>query len=152
MEIKKYYEEIRKNKDLPSFDEINLEFGIDCIEKGNFALQIAERIIEKTEKYRKFLEEFLHADGSSIAVLMEINGMDKKEKDSISSLYQELTIIEREFLLAELESREEVILRFIDKNIGKWNLIKPKLKVLISKAKNSWQDESKTDTKLGYLG
>ena len=152
MEIKEYYTEISKNKELPSFNDINSEFGIDCIEKGNFLLQIAERIVDKTEKYRKVLEEFLHADGSNIAVLMELKGMDEKEKDSMNLLYQELTIIEREFLLVELDNQEEVILTFIDKSIEKWNSIKPRLKKIISKAKNSWEEEPRIDTKLGYLG
>ena len=152
MDIKEYYERVGKNKNLPSFEEINSEFEIDSIEKGNFAKQIAGKIVEKTENFRKVLEEFLHSDGSSIAVLMEIKGMDEKDKDKINSIYKKLTILERNFLLVDLDDNEEGLLGFIEKSLEKWESIKPSLKGLILKAKNSWQDDSKTDAKLRYLG
>ena len=152
MNVKDYYEEISKNRDLSSFNEINSEFEIDSIEKGNFARQIAEKIVEKTEKFRKVLEDFLHSDGSSIAVLMEIKGMDEKDKDMITSLYKELTIIERNSLLVDLDDHEDALLDFIEKSLKQWNSIKPNLRKIILKAKESWKDNSDDDTKLRYLG
>ena len=104
MDIKKYYEGM--NKDLPSFEGFNAEFEIDDIEKGNFALHIACRMVDKTEKFRKILEEYLHADGSSIAVLMEIKGMDDMDKEKINHAYKELILIERDLSLAEIENNE----------------------------------------------
>ena len=150
MEIRKYYEKIAK--ELPSFDSFNCEFEIEDIEKGNFALHIASRIVDKTEKFRKILEEYLHADGSSIAILMEIKGMNEKDKEKINQAYQELILIERALCIAEIDNNEQQLIDFIHNSIKKWNEIKPILKEILSKARDSWKNEVKIQEHLGYLG
>jgi len=150
--MKEKYEQIKKGKNLPSYEELDNEFCVGDIEGSNFLLKISEKIVEKTEKYRKILEEYLHADGSSIAVLMEIKVMDDTDKEKINRLYMELILIERSFLEAELENNEEKFLMFIEKAYNKWNENKLQIRELISKAKESWKISSKERENLGYLG
>lgn len=152
MKIKEYYEKICKKKGLPSYKDFDSEFDIGSIEEGNFAMQIAEKIAEKVEKFRKMIEEFLHTDGSSLAVLMEIKGMDEKDKEKMNSIYKELMIIERNFLLVELENKEGSFLDFIKQSIDKWSSVKPGLNEIIKKGRDSWKDTSKVKEELGYLG
>lgn len=152
MKIKEYYEKISKKKGLPSYKDFDSEFDIGSIEEGNFAMQIAEKIAEKVEKFRKMIEEFLHTDGSSLAVLMEIKGMDEKDKEKMNSIYKELMIIERNFLLVELENKEGSFLDFIKQSIDKWSSVKPWLNEIIKKGRDSWKDTSKVKEELGYLG
>ena len=151
MDIKKYYEELKKKAKLPDFETVDSEFQIGEIDKGNYGLQISEKIAEKTDRFRKFLEEYLHADGSSVAVLMEIKGMNEKDKESINLMYKEIVLIERNLALAELDNRDESYGAFIEESLRKWQEVKPGLKELILKAKESWMDTSKVKEELSYM-
>ncbi|MBD3164788.1 hypothetical protein GF323_06325 [Candidatus Woesearchaeota archaeon] len=152
MDIENFYETEIRCGNLPSYGEFNSQFQIDDIEKGNFEKQISEKITEKTERFRKLMEEFLNPDGSSVAILMETKGMDDKYKEKINHAYKELIIIERNFALAELDNDKKSYFKFIEKSYDKWQDVRPVLKEIIARAKDSWKDENKVQEKLGYLG
>ena len=149
MDIKKYFSEIKG--DLPSFEEFDSEFEISDIET-NFAFKIGEKICDKVDKYRKIIEDFIHSDGSNLAVLMEINGLDEKDKEELNILYRDMIIIDRNFLICELENKESNYITFIVDSIKKWNQMRPKIKGILVKAVSSWKDELTVQDKLGYLG
>ena len=148
MKIKEYYE---KNK-LPDFNRYNPEFGFEQIEEGNFAKEISERILEKIEKYRKILEEFINTDGSSLSVLIELKAVDENDRDEINSLFKELIVIERGFLITELQNSESAYLAFIRDTLKKWDNKKPKLLGIIQKLRDSWKSNINIKENLGYLG
>ena len=148
MDVKEYY----SKKGLPDFAMVASEFDLSSIEGENFARKIAEKLIEKIEKYRHLLEEFLHADGNSFSVLMEMREMTEVEKEEVSALYQELVVIERSFLAADLDAKEEALLEFIKRTLLQWNALKPRLKVFALKIRDSWKNLKKGQEELGYLG
>jgi len=144
MEIKDFCKEKGLN-----FDNLDNEFCIAEIE-DNYARKIADKIIERVEKYRKFIEEFLHADGSNVAVLMEIKGLDDKQKELMNDMYKKLMLLEREYMIIELSDNQ--FLEYIKTSLDKWNEIKTNLKDLVKKAKDSWHKKSDVREELGYLG
>jgi hypothetical protein len=146
MEIKEYC-----NKNKLDYSNLDSEFDISSIEKGNFSLKIAEKIVEKVEKYRKLMEEFLQADGSSFAALMEIKGFDEKDKDKINHIYKDLIMIDREFLVNELENDEKSTLEFIGNYVDKWYKVKLDIIEIIKKAKDSWKKDTNISEELEYL-
>lgn len=152
MEIKDYYKELSKKKGLPNFEDINSEFEIDDIKDGNFAKKIAEKISCKAEKYRKIFEEFLQADGNSLAALIEIKNMSEADTEKINSIYKELILIERGCLLAEIENSEDAFSEFIKNSIQKWKELKSPIKEILKKAKDSWKADIKVKEERGYLG
>jgi hypothetical protein len=151
MGVKEYCKGLKK-EGLPSFEEMDSEFDISEIEQGNFARKISEKIAEKIKRFRELLEEYMHADGSSVAALNEIREMDDSDKDRISSSYKELILIDRNFMQVDLENNEEGFLQFIVNTIKAWNEVKPKLIEIIGKAKDSWKNVSKIKEDLKYLG
>ncbi len=130
------------------FEEFDAEFDLSTIE-GNAQKKMAEKIVEKVEKYRKLLEEFLNADGNSYAVLTEMKGMDE-DKETLHSLYRELIVLERDFQLSDLENMD--MEKFIKHALTKWNAVKPGLIEFIRKAKDAWKDSKSMEEELGYLG
>jgi len=150
MKIQEYYQETSKNCDLPNFDIFNSIFDIDDIEHGNFSKKIAERMVDKFENYRKLLEEYLTADGSNLAVLNEIKGMNDKDKELIISCYTKCVLVDREFMILELSENDFSL--FIKKSYETFEKIKGDIRKILEKAKDSWSITSEIKEKLGYLG
>ncbi|MBR9698831.1 hypothetical protein GOV09_00035 [Candidatus Woesearchaeota archaeon] len=150
MDINSVYTDLQKELKLPSFEKFNAEFEISGIDEGYVPRKIAERIVERVEKYRKFLEEFLHADGMSLAILSEIKIMDDKDKDTMNALYKEMIVLEREFQICELLN--EGFRKFVQEGYKKWTSLKKGLLRILEKAKDSWKNVDKIKEDLGYMG
>jgi hypothetical protein len=81
--------------------------------------------------------------------MIEIKTMSEKDTDKINAIYKELMILDREHLIADLENKE---IEFIKKAFAKWKELKPILKEILLKAKDSWTSNIKIKDELGYLG
>jgi len=147
MDIKKIYKEIGLS--VP-FEEFNAEFDIQSIEDGYVPKQIAALLNERFEKYRKIIEEYVQADGNSVAVLTEIKVFDDDDKTLMNNLFKELIQLEHAFNICELKNSgfEE----FIVSSYATWISLKSDLKTLLLKAKESWKNVENVHEELGYLG
>ncbi len=148
MDCRAFYEGMAREHGLPSFDEVNTEFHIEDID-DRFLFHILERVVEKIEKYRKFLEDYIQPDGSSYAVLMEIKTLTEKNKDTIQMLYRELMLIERNYLLVDLEDNEVL---FLKNTLQKWKALKADIRSIVQSAIDSWDEESTHSEEIRYVG
>jgi len=148
MDIKDVYQGLRKASSLPEFGIFDKEFDIEGIQQPS-SRKIAEKVMEKLSKYREYLEGFLHGDGS-LDILMEMKAINDTDKEGMNTCYKELVMIDRDFMLADLENKG--FDDFMKNAFEKWSELKPVLSQLIKKTKDSWKEVSAIQEELGYLG
>ena len=152
-EIQKEYERLSKKYKLPKFKDIDLVFEISTIEQTAFLLRnIIGKIAEKIEFYRKFLEEFLQPDTSSISGMHEIRFFLDDEKQEIYSLYKKLMKFNRESIETDLTQDEKLEAKYIYNIFNAWAETKKDLLKYTEKMKESWEKETVTDEELPYFG
>lgn len=151
-DIKKQYEILRKKYSLPDFDSINTEFEISSIENEDFLLrEIRRKITEKLDFYGKILESLIQPDTASLSAMHECKFIEDDEKENIYNIYKKLMIINRNSIIASLESDKENA-DFIKISFEEWLKLKNDVKSLTEKIKLTWEKETDIKEELGYLG
>ncbi len=152
MPIMEYYSKISKKYNLPAFADFNKEFEIDNIHHGFLAKRIADKMVDKTDRYRKMLERFLHPNVDSIQELTELKVIDRDCREQIMCLYVELVLIERNFNICDLENDEKKFINFIKETLNTWKSIKPTLIKIMNEARSAWKNEECFKKELGEIG
>src|SRR3989338_9018889 len=151
MKPEEYYNSFRKKYDLPDFAVVNLIFGLDDVENPNLG-KIAERMAEKFGKYREILESFLSADGGDLAAVMEVKNFDDKDHAAISDLFKKCIIAERSLLCLDIVGKEEDFAPLIKDLYSAWNGLREDLSRILTKARDSWSQDTKITDEIGDLG
>lgn len=152
MDVKELYSEIRgKNKDLPSFEELDSEFEISTVEERFPLRNIRRKIAEKVEYYSKIIEELLQPD-TNLIPMYECRVFREDEKEDIYDVLKKLMFILRSSSEVALKSDEKEDVKFISDAFKGWTNLKPDLSKIIAKIKSSWEKETELKEDLEYLG
>ena len=126
-DLKKNYSVLEKKYNLPSFKEINEDFGIENMKKGEELLlkNIRKVMAEKIVNSLGFVETLLNpmnAPRMYLAYVKSMSAEDKKELDNIYSLLSETLLAS---LKLEIEYSEKGEADIIIKMFKNWNSLKP---------------------------
>lgn len=132
-ELKKQYGDLAKKHNLPSFTELNENFEIEKIRKGEETLlrTIRKTMMEKIVNSMNFLEFLLNPINAPRAYLLYIKSMTSDDKKSIDKMYGQLSEIMLGALKLEIEYSENGEAKMIKEVDKIWNSIKPGFKKLI---------------------
>src|SRR3989344_3704979 len=132
-EFKKKYLQIGKRHKLPSFDELNLDFEIDKLDKDsdNLLRAIRKITMEKIVNSMGFLEMLVNpvnAPRMYIPYVRTMSVEDKKIIDEIYSSLAELSVLSLELEIYSGEGEEAVLINSV---FEKWKEIKPKFRQIL---------------------
>lgn len=133
-ELKKYYALLEKKYELLNFSELNENFEIEKIRKGEETLlrTIRKTMMEKIVNSLAFVESLLNpinAPRMYLPYLKSMNSDDKKELDKIHSILSNLVIASLKLEIDYSEKDEADMIGRIAKN---WNSIKPSFRNVIA--------------------
>ena len=134
----------------PSYDDLDKEFEISTIEETNFPIkEIRKKIAEVFESYVKVIESLLQPE-SDIIALHEYNYITEKDRKELHEIFRKLMYYIRysnELSLDGMRNED-----FIKKAYNDWISMKPRLKTVFAKVKESWNKQIKSSEEIGYLG
>lgn len=126
-ELKKNYSILEKKYKLPSFSELNEDFGIEILRKGEELLlrSIRKVMLEKIVNSLGFVEMLLNpvnAPRMYFVYLKSVSADDKKDLDKIYSVLADLVLASSKL---EVEYSEKGEAGMINQIVKDWNSIKP---------------------------
>ena len=156
-DLKKEYSKYKKKyPKLPSFEDIDNEFGISLYDFKEEAInlfprQLRRRVHEKMVYYCRVIEAAIYPTSSSPVVLYECNQISKEKKEQLAKLYKKIMDIERYNMELNIESIEEKEMDYIEKAYAKAMEFKPALKELASIMRKAWSNNTE-EKEEGYYG
>ena len=153
-ELKEDYKIIQEKYGLPSFDELNKNFGIEKIAevKTEFLIrEIRKFIADKSSNYLRFVDTVLNPVNAPMFVFSFIKLIGVKEKKKIEEIYKKLIKEEIKLIELDLSFSEEKEANFVKEFYELWEGIKKDLLGIIEKTKNSWDNKSEVNGK-NYFG
>jgi len=126
-ELKKNYSILEKKYKLPSFKELNEDFGIEVLRKGEELLlkSIRRTMLEKIVNSLGFVEMLLNPVNAQRMYLVYIKSMSVEDKKDIEKIYSVLSDILVDALKLEVEYSEKGESEMIIKTFRDWNSVKP---------------------------
>jgi hypothetical protein len=125
-ELKKNYSILEKKYKLPSFKELNEDFGIEILRKGEELLlrSVRKIMLEKIVNSLGFVEMLLNpvnAPRMYFVYLKSVSSEDKKDLDKIYSVLSDIVLASSKL---EIEYSEKGEAEMITKIVKDWNSIK----------------------------
>jgi hypothetical protein len=126
-ELKKNYSILEKNYKLPSFKELNEDFGIEILRKGEELLlrSVRKVMLEKIVNSLGFVEMLLNpvnAPRMYFVYLKSVSAEDKKDLDKIYSVLSDIVLASSRLEIEYSEKGEAELINRIAKD---WNSVKP---------------------------
>jgi hypothetical protein len=152
--LKQNYKRIQEIHNLPDFDILNSEFGIEKIaevETDFLIREVARIVAEKFSNYLRFVELILNPVNSPMFIFSIMKNIGEEEKKKISEIYKELTKIELTLIELDLDFSEKKEANFINNSYNSWIEMKKEFLSIIEKVKLNW-DNKKENNKNGYFG
>ncbi len=147
--VKKY-----KRSKLPSFDQLNQEFGIEFLaehETELLARLIRHRIHERVESFARLLERFL-VPHDSILFLYATKQLAENDKHTIDTIVKRLAKLIFDSLAIEMKDyNEKTEVEFIAKAYREWKKIRVNIAEIISKIQSSFDEQTQAKFKQ-YFG
>lgn len=143
--LKERYLEIQKKHNLPSFQEMNAEFGIEKTEIEKFDILIREirkYVADKLLNYLKFVETLLNPSNASMVIFSIIKTLGSDEKKKLTEIYKRLAKTELDLIELDISFNEEKEAEFINKNYLLWKELSRELNSIMIKVKENWDKES----------
>jgi hypothetical protein len=143
-DIKEIYAPVAKQHKLPSFDTLNADFDIDTLDihTKHVLKEVAKKIFERIEVFKKTLEVILQPDVSVIS-MMESEFLSDRDHDAVSDLLRRLMQLDRTLLVAEVENSEKLYATFIIEAAKEWQIMKKELLPIAQRLQQGWSTRQK---------
>lgn len=150
-ELKKLYGELAGKHKLPGFSELNEDFEIDKIKKGEDTLlrTIRKTMMEKIVNSMNFLEFLLNPVNAPRLYLPYIKSMTSDDKKEIDDIYGKFAEIALSALSLEINYSEKGEAEMIKRIAKTWNEAKPGFAKIISKVQKPAVYEKKEKSYFG---
>lgn len=149
----KYIELKKKHPELPSFEELNIDFELDYLEKDDFiAKLVRRRMNDKLIFFCRVLEGILYPNPNSAINAHESSFFGDEEKRELSEFYKKLMILERRSLLLDVTSTESDDVKYILELFGKWSEFKKVMSEVVNKMQDIWKKKDEQNVEGNYFG
>jgi|GEM_PF-1097299 len=151
--VKNKYADAQKAHKLPPYAQLVDEFEIDTIEpeSQHIVREVAKKLFERTDGFRKILEALLQAD-TSVLTMQEAEFFTEAEHERIALLTRRLMGLDRALLVAELENKDSSYVTYINETWDAWPDMKRELIPIITKMRDGWSKQAGKKKSQHYLG
>ncbi len=152
--LKENYKKIQEKYNLPDFEILNAEFGIEKIaeiETDFLIREVGKVMAEKFLNYLHFVEFILNPVNSPLFIFSVIKTLGEEEKKKFNEIYKELAKIEVRLIELDVDFSEEKEAIFIKESHEVWKKIKKDFVEIVGKIKKNWDNKSENNNK-GYFG
>lgn len=153
--FKQEYQILKERYNLPSFEDLNRDFGIEKIyeTETDFLLrEIGRSITEKLSNYMRFVETLLHPVNATMFVFSIIKTLNTEDKKILEELYKKLATIEIKLMELDINYSEEIQANFIKDSFADWQDIKREWTKILESIKKNMNNKSERNNEKGYFG
>ena len=144
-ELKERYAEIQIKHGLPSFQEMNEEFGIEKTDIEKFDILIREirrYVVDKVLNYMRFIEGILNPSNAPMFIFSVVKALEPGDKERLTEIYKKFSKIELDLIEIDLKYSEEKEASFIKNTYSAWKEVQKELLEVLDKIKANWDKES----------
>jgi hypothetical protein len=136
-DLKEEYAKFEKKYKLPKFDELNLDFEIDKIDREtDFLLRVFRKVMmEKVVNSLQFLDMLLNPGNAPRIYYSYIKSMEEKDREIINKLYGKLGQLSLDSLYLEIDNTEEQEAELIKEIFKVWKEIGDDFKKILGNVK-----------------
>ena len=152
--LKREYDKLKERYNLPSFQELNEDFEIECAseEESDFLLRkIRHQMMEKVSVHFRLMEIFLNPSNVPMFFFNIIKSLNASEKALIQEVYEKYVELELDVFIIENKYSEKSEAEFIKKVYSENKKTKEKLEGVFKNIKRNYKAASKKNDK-SYLG
>jgi Ser/Thr protein kinase RdoA (MazF antagonist) len=150
--LKEAYNKLKEKQNLPSFEAIHKDFEIENIESDEDILrEIIKEMHSTIDFYSRILENLIQPD-SKLCDMREAGNLTKEDQATITELYRLCMLLNRSLLLVDLDYEENDAAKTITDTHRDWQDVKKQLKIILTKMRDTWMEQSKKETYGGYYG
>lgn len=143
---------VRKRFKLPQYDDLDRDFQIKGIdEKEDLLRGITRHAYDTYDSYCRLLEELIQPE-TKLSTMKEASELNTQDKKILAECHRRIMLKLREFVILSLEYSDKNAARMIIDSYKEWQELKPNLKKIASKLKETWQKQAKLDSERGYFG
>lgn len=153
-ELKRNYKLFQAKYSLPSFEDLNKDFGIEKaaeFETDFLIREIRKLVADKSSNYLRFIDTVLNPANAPMFVFSFIKMIGADEKNKLTEIYKKLIKEEIKLIELDLEFFEEKEAKFIREFYKFWQETKKELLKIIEKAEKSSDSKSEENNR-GYFG
>jgi histidinol phosphatase-like PHP family hydrolase len=153
-DMKKDYLKFQKKYNLPEFDTLNQNFGIEKIAgcETDFLLrEIRKFVSEKFSNYLRFIEAIIHPINSPLFVFSLVKNLGISEKDKLTEVYKKLAKKELETIELDISYDEEKEAIFLKDSFKLWEEIKKEILEVLEFVRKNWDNKFERNNK-DYFG
>ena len=153
-ELKKRYSEVQNKYGLPSFDEVNADFGIERssdLETDFLVRDVRKYMSDKLQNYMRFIETILHPTNASMFIFSIIKTIKPEDKEKLVNIYKKLSRYEVDLIELDVEYSEEKEAKFVKEFNVVWQEVKKEMLEVVGVIKNNWDQEVEKGSK-AYFG
>jgi hypothetical protein len=152
MTVKDEYDKLRKQYNLPSFNDLDKEFDLSCVEQENRVLpETRDRLKDRLDLGLAIIDKVVHPDTGSVISMIEHSFFDDDEKNSAWALAKRIMVLKRSITEASLLNDEKIDVTIIKQIYEQWPSIKQVLLGFVTKMKSSWEEQQASKENLRYL-
>jgi hypothetical protein len=153
-ELRNIYLELQEKHNLPGFEEMNKDFGIeklDCEKVELIIREIRRFIADKMLNYMRLIETILNPSNAPMFIFSLVKTFETKDKEVLNEIYKKLAKFELDLIILDAEYSEEKECDFIRNSFEMWQKIKKDLLNIFEAVKSNWDKEKLKQSK-GYFG
>ena len=153
-DLKRDYAIVQKKYSLPSFEDLNKDFGIEKVselETDFLIREVRKFIADKSSNYLRFIDTLLNPSNAPMFVFSFVKMLGKEEKTKLAEIYKKLISEEIKLIELDLDFVEEKEARFIKEFYKMWQEIKKDFLEIIHKV-NKISDKKTDNNNAGYFG
>ncbi|MBI2042786.1 hypothetical protein HYT25_00155 [Candidatus Pacearchaeota archaeon] len=143
--LKKDYKKIQEKHKLPSFENLNEDFGIEKAageETDILIREIRRQISEKVFNYLRFVETMINPVNAPMSIFTITKSIGIEEKNKLTEIYKKLVKSEVRMISVDMEFSEKKEAEFIKEIHEIWQEIKKDFLEVIQVVEKNWENKS----------
>ena len=152
--LKKEYKKIQEKHSLPSFNELNENFGIEKaseVETDFTIREVRKQISEKAYNYLRFVEMLINPVNAPMSIMTLVKTFGVEEKDKLTEIYKKLMKNELDLVSVDIEYSEKKEADFIKNTHKIWKEIQKDFLEVIKAVEKNWEGKTQSSNRR-YFG
>ena len=142
--LKKDYKKLQEKYKLPSFEELNEDFGIEkATEETDILIrEVRKQISEKTFSYLRFVETLINPVNAPMSIFTITKSLGIEEKNKLTEIYKKLVKSEVQMVSVDIDFSEKKEAEFIKEAYKIWKEIKKDFLEVMQGVEKNWENKS----------
>jgi len=150
--MEKHYEVLKNKYSLPTFEELDNHYELAELEdKKHLLRNIRGKMKERFDAIISLLLDILEPDVDAVSI-HEAQVFSEMESKQILTLFEKLKYFSRSSSVLFIDDSEEKNADYIKQIHEKYLILKPQIKQIIERIRDSWNGLKKQENKEAYFG